>query len=198
MNLIEDKSSEDNIIDVQIIKDEAEQETSVPLIFQSIVELVLGVFLVVYRDRTSDILFIVIGALMICYGLFELISFLTNKKPYSLRQGLASGVLTSIIGISFIVQSHKLTELLGIVLGALVIIECIINCRRSFMIKKMSFEKWYIPFIASLVIMTAGVLICIFPDLFGELVSFILGIFIILVGLLDLWAMLTILRLRKK
>ncbi len=173
---------------ITVVIDEAENETKVPLIFQSIVELVLGVFMIIYRDTTSNILFIVIGALMVAYGVFDLIAFVTNNRPYSFRRGLTSGVLITIIGVAFIVQAEQLQNLLAIIIGALILIESIVNCRRAMIIKAFGWDKWYILFIISLVVLVFGILICIYPHLFGEVISLIMGIGIILEALIDIFA----------
>ena len=75
---------------ISVVIGESEDETRVPLIFQVVVELVIGVFLIIYRDMTTNVLFIVIGALMVCYGVFDLIAFVTNNRNYSFRRGLTT------------------------------------------------------------------------------------------------------------
>lgn len=174
--------------DVTIIVEESEQETKVPLMFQAVVELVLGIFMIIYRDMTTNVLFIVIGALMTAYGVFDLIAFVTNNRPYSFRRGLTTGVLITIIGVAFIVQAEQLKNLLAIIIGALILIESIVNCRRAFILKNFGWDKWYIFFIISLVVLAFGITICIYPNLFGEVISLIMGIGIILEAIIDIIA----------
>jgi uncharacterized membrane protein HdeD (DUF308 family) len=174
--------------DITIVVDEAEQETKVVLIFQAIVELVLGIFMIIYRDMTTNVLFIVIGALMTAYGVFDLIAFVTNNRPYSFRRGLTSGVLITIIGVAFIVQAEQLKNLLAIIIGALILVESVVNCRRAFILKNFGWDKWSILFIISLVVLAFGITICIYPNLFGEIISLIMGIGIILEALIDIVA----------
>ena len=71
---------------ISVVIEESEQETKVPLIFQIVIEIVLGIFLIIYRDTTTNILFIVIGSLMAAYGAFDLIAFVTNNRNYSFRR----------------------------------------------------------------------------------------------------------------
>lgn len=183
---------------ISVVIGESEDETRVPLIFQVVVELVIGVFLIIYRDMTTNVLFIVIGALMVCYGVFDLIAFVTNNRNYSFRRGLTTGVLITIIGVAFIVQAEALKNLLAIIIGALILIESIVNCRRSFILKNLGSEKWYILLIASLVVLVFGILICIYPNMFGEIISLIMGIGVIFEALLDAYAILFMSVLRGK
>lgn len=173
---------------ITVVIDEAEQETKVPLIFQAVVEFVLGIFMIIYRDTTTNILFIVIGSLMVCYGVFDLIAFVTNNRPYSFRRGLTSGVLITIIGVAFIVQAEQMKNLVAIIIGALILIESIVNCRRAFIIKHLGWGKWYLLFIISLIVLAFGILICVYPNMFGEIISLIMGIGIILEALTDIFA----------
>ena len=183
---------------ISVVIGESEDETRVPLIFQVVVELVIGVFLIIYRDMTTNVLFIVIGALMVCYGVFDLIAFVTNNRNYSFRRGLTTGVLITIIGVAFIVQAEALKNLLAIIIGALILIESIVNCRRSFILKNLGSEKWYILLISSLVVLVFGILICIYPNMFGEIISLIMGIGVIFEALLDAYAILFMSVLRGK
>ncbi len=181
-----------------VVIEESEQETRVPLIFQVVVELVIGVFLILYRDMTTSILFIVVGALMVCYGVFDLIAFITNNRPYSFRRGLTTGVLITIIGVAFIVQAEALQNLLAIIIGALILIESIVNCRRALIIKNLGADKWYVLFIASFAVIIFGILICIYPNIFGELISLIMGIAVLFEAVLDIIAIFGMMSRRGK
>ena len=183
---------------ISVIIDESEQETKVPLIFQVMVELVIGVFLIVYRDMTTNILFIVIGSLMVAYGVFDLIAFVTNNRPYSFRRGLTTGVLITIIGVAFIVQAEALQNLLAIIIGALILIESIVNCRRAVIVKNLGAHSWYILFIASLAVMAFSILICIYPNIFGEIISLIMGIAVIFEAILDAAAIFGMMSMRGR
>ena len=173
---------------ITVVIDEAAEETKVPIIFQCIVELAIGIFMIIFRDDTTNILFIVVGALMVCYGVFDLIAYLTNNRNYSFRRGLATGVLITIIGVAFIVQAEKLQNLLAIIIGGLIIIESLVNCRRANIIRNFGEPKWKALFIVSLAILVMGMLICIYPNMFGSFLSLVMGIGIIFEALVDIAA----------
>ncbi|MBP3856726.1 MAG: DUF308 domain-containing protein [Ruminiclostridium sp.] len=183
---------------ISIVIEESEQETKVPLIFQVVVELVIGIFLIIYRDMTTNILFIVVGALMVCYGVFDLIAFVTNNRPYSFRRGLTTGVLITIIGVAFIVQAEALQNLLAIIIGALILIESIVNCRRALILKNLGDMNWYFLLIASVIVIALSIMICIYPNLFGEIISLIMGIAIIVEAILDAFAIFRMMSARGK
>jgi uncharacterized membrane protein HdeD (DUF308 family) len=183
---------------ISVVVGDSEEETRVPLIFQVPVEIVLGIFLIIYRDMTTNVLFIVIGALMVCYGVFDLIAFITNNRNYSFRRGLTSGVLITIIGVAFIVQAETLKNLLAIIIGALILIESIVNCRRAVILKNFGYDKWTLVLFTSFGAMALGILICIYPGIFGEAVSLIMGIGVIFEALIDAFAIITMSYFRGK
>lgn len=178
----------------EILIEEIKCETKVPYIFQAVLEAVLGFFLVFSPVDTSNITFIVIGSIITAYGVFDVISFITNHRPYSFRQGLFSGVLITVIGVAFIVQAMELVNLLSIILGTLIIIESIINVRRALIIKNLEFNYWYIPFILSFLTMILSGVIVLYPGVFGEggLIHIITGIIFIIVGAIDIWSIFVI------
>ena len=178
----------------EILIEEIKCETKVPYIFQAVLEAVLGFFLVFSPVDTSNITFIVIGSIITAYGVFDVISFITNHRPYSFRQGLFSGVLITVIGVAFIVQAMELINLLSIILGTLIIIESIINVRRALIIRNLEFNYWYIPFILSFLTMILSGVIVLYPGVFGEggLIHIITGIIFIIVAAIDIWSIFVI------
>ena len=176
--------------DISVVMNEAADETKVPLIFQCFVELALGIFMIIFQYEMPSVIFIVVGALMVCYGVFDLIAFVTNNRDYSFRRGLTTGVLVTIIGVAFIVQAEKLSNLLSIIIGALILIESLVNCRRAIILKNFGDPRWKALLIVSLAVIVLGILICIFPGMFGGLLFLTVGIGIIFVAILDIIAIL--------
>lgn len=178
----------------ELLIEEIKCETKVPYIFQAVLEAVLGFFLVFFPVDTTNITFIVVGSIITAYGVFDVISFITNHRPYSFRQGLFSGVLITVIGVAFIVQAAELIHLLSIILGTLIIIESIIDIRRGLIMRNLSFKLWYIPFIASFVTMVLSGIIVLYPGVFGVdgAIHIITGIVFILVSAIDIWSIFVI------
>lgn len=174
----------------ELLIEEIKCETKVPYIFQAVLEAVLGFFLIFFPVDTTNITFIVVGSIITAYGVFDVISFITNHRPYSFRQGLFSGVLITVIGVAFIVQAAELIHLLSIILGTLIIIESIINIRRGLIMRNLSFQYWFIPFIASFVTMLLSGIIVLYPGVFGEggAIHIITGVVFILVSAIDIWS----------
>lgn len=172
-------------------------ETKAVYMFMAIIELVFGAFLIIYPSISAQILTIIIGAILAGVGVFNIISFLMNKNA-SFRQGILSGVISAALGVAFIAQAESVLNVTSIILGVFVIFEGLTSCKRSIIMKRLEFCKWFIPLIIALVSCVLGTLILIFPSFFGEAIMIIVGILLVIEAILGVWSIIFILRLRKK
>lgn len=172
-------------------------ETKALYMFMAIIELVFGAFLIIYPSISAQILTIIIGAILSGVGVFNIISFLMNKNA-SFRQGILSGVISAALGVAFIAQSESVLNVTSIILGVFVIFEGLTSCKRAIIMKRLDFEKWFVPLIIALVACVLGTLILIFPNFFGGAIMIIVGILLVIEAILGIWSIVFILRLRKK
>lgn len=180
----------------EIVK-ESLLETKAVFVFECVLELVFGLFLVIYPEQVSSIVSIVLGAILTGYGVFNIISFLMSRAvPF--RQGLFSGVISTAIGISFIVQADMLAGVVGIILGVFIVFEGLSCCRRAFLMRQLEYSAWKIPFFASLLMTILGAAILIFPTFFSSILFIIVGIVLIIEAALGFWTIIGIMQLRKK
>lgn len=180
----------------EIIK-ESLLETKAVFVFECVLELVFGLFLVIYPEQVSSIVSIVLGAVLAGYGVFNIISFLMSRTvPF--RQGLFSGVIATAIGISFIVQADALAGVVGIILGVFVVFEGLSSCRRAYLMRQLEYTMWKIPFFVSLLTTALGAAMLIFPTFFSSLLFIIAGIVLIIEAALGFWTIIGIIQLRKK
>lgn len=172
-------------------------ETKAVFVFECVLELIFGLFLLIYPDQVSSIVSIVLGAILAGYGVFNIISFLMSRTvPF--RQGLFSGVISTAVGIAFIVQADALAGVVGIILGVFVVFEGLSCCRRAFLMRQLEYPAWKIPFFISIFTTVLGAAILIFPSFFSSLLMIIVGIVLILEAALGFWTIIGIMQLRRK
>ena len=180
-----------------VIIDDSHSEKKPMFVFMSIIELVLGVFLIIYPDVGTKILTIILGAILTGVGIFNIISYLMNKNA-SFRQGIMSGVISAALGIAFIAQAETIVNITSIILGVFVIFEGLTDCKRAIIMKRLDFDKWFIFLIIALVTCAVGALILIFPDFFGTAVMIVSGILLSIEAVLGIVLIIMIMRLRDK
>ncbi|MCM1334129.1 MAG: DUF308 domain-containing protein [Bacteroides sp.] len=171
-------------------------ETRAVFVFECVAELVLGVFLII-SPVVTQILSIVIGAILTGVGIFNIISYLMSRNaPF--RQGLFTGVIMTALGIAFIAQADKLVDVISIILGVFTVFEGLSCCRRAFLMKQLNFDQWLIPFLISLAACIAGIMMLIYPDIFGKILEIIAGVLLIVEAAMGFWTIFGIMALRKK
>lgn len=174
----------------------SQAETRAVFVFECVAELVLGVFLII-SPVVTQIISIIIGAILAGVGVFNIISYLMSRNaPF--RQGLFVGVILTAVGIAFIAQADKLVGVISIILGVFTVFEGLSCCRRAFLMKQLGFGKWLVPFLISLAACTAGLFMLIYPDIFGKLLEIIAGVLLILEAAMGFWTIFGIMYLRKK
>lgn len=172
-------------------------ETKALYMFMAIIELVFGLFLIIFPDISAQILTIILGAILAGVGVFNIISYFMNKNS-SFRQGILSGVISTALGIAFIAQSESITNITSIILGVFVIFEALTSCKRAIIMCRLEFDKWFIPLIIALVAAVLGILLLIFPAFFGEAIMIIVGIALVVEAVLGIWSIIFIIRLRNR
>lgn len=174
----------------------SQSETRAVFVFECVAELVLGIFLIV-SPVVTQIISIVIGAILAGVGVFNIISYLMSRNaPF--RQGLFAGVILTAVGIAFIAQADKLAGVISIILGVFTVFEGLSCCRRAFLMKQLGFGKWLVPFLISLAACIVGLFMLIYPDIFGKLLEIIAGVLLILESAMGFWTIFGIMYLRKK
>lgn len=174
----------------------SQAETRAVFVFECVAELVLGIFLIV-SPVVTQIISIVIGAILAGVGVFNIISYLMSRNaPF--RQGLFAGVILTAVGIAFIAQADKLAGVISIILGVFTVFEGLSCCRRAFLMKQLGFGKWLVPFLISLAACIVGLFMLIYPDIFGKLLEIIAGVLLILESAMGFWTIFGIMYLRKK
>ena len=172
-------------------------ETKALYMFMAIIELIFGLFLIIFPDISAQILTIIIGAILSGVGVFNIISYFMNKNS-SFRQGILSGVISTALGIAFIAQSESITNVTSIILGVFVIFEALTSCKRAIIMCRLEFDKWFVPMIIAVVAAVLGVLLLIFPSFFGEAIMIIVGIALVIEAVLGIWSIVFIIRLRSR
>lgn len=172
-------------------------ETKALYLFMCLIELVLGVFLIFFSEITSQVLTIILGAVLAGVGIFNIISYLINTAS-SFRQGILSGVISTALGIAFIAQAETIVNITSIILGVFVIFEALTCCKRSILMKRLDFSKWFIPLIIAILACVFGFLILIFPDFFGNIITIIVGILLSVESILGIWSIIFLISLRKR
>ncbi len=156
-------------------------------IIASIAYVVLGIFMVAYPDKATDGFRIVIGIILMIYGIINVISFFLNKdNEENLFMELALGVLAIGIGIFALLAPDTVEMVIFYSLGAVLIIDGIVNIKRAVNLKDMGFRRWAIILIGAFISIILGIVCIVLYRYMGEVVSVLIGVALIYEGVYSL------------
>lgn len=133
---------------------------------------IIGVLLCAMRMGSLKILFTIIGALFIVYGVIDVV----NKQ-------LTKGVVEAAVGAVVIIFGFTITQWVIIIFGALLIIKSVIDLLEYIQYKR----KDTAALVGILVNIAVGVILCIAPFALGDIICIIAGVIFILNGVLALF-----------
>ncbi len=156
-------------------------------IIASIVYIILGVYMVMHPEKVEHTLCYAFGILLTIYGAINIISFLINKdSDENLFFELVFGVIAAAFGVFTLFTPDTIINILLVIIGVIIIIDGVMNLKRSFHLRDFGVRKWYVFFIFAAVSVAAGLITIIFHDTLRDVLIIMLGINLIYEGILGL------------
>ena len=138
-------------------------------LISSLLYIVIGMLLVVFRDRTLGWVMTVVGTIFLIFGALEL-----------LRKNWTGAAVSLIIGISIIVFGWVLTEIVILVLGVLIALKGVVSLIEAL----RQFKKNTVDIVFAALTIIIGLLLA-----FGELLSIMIaiaGVMLMFNGIIEL------------
>lgn len=149
-------------------------------ILMSMLELVGGLFMIVFSDSSLRMIVRLLGIVAAAYGVITFFTWLIKKD----KSGTAGIVVTSILGVvagvMLLLLYGSIMGVFTVVAGAFVAIFGIIKLTNMFSMKKAGFKKWWIILIVIVLIAGLGVLIGLNVTKSDRLNSILIGAALIL------------------
>lgn len=162
------------------------------LLLLSLLELIFGLFMIVMKDNSLEILIVVMGVIAASYGIVNFFAWLIKKD----KDNSVSAVLILVLGVfsgaMLIFFRESLTFFFTLLAGILAAILGIVKLPNMVSIKKAGFDKWWIMLLLMLIIVGIGILIglkAVYDDFGNGLASILLGVALILGCAADIFAM---------
>ncbi len=154
----------------------------------SLLLLILGILLVFESEATIFTISYIIGAILICAGVYALIRFFTNSKKDSnsaIGLDVLYGVVTIILGGLIIKNPKAIGSLLPIVIGIAIIVSSANKIQYAFSLKNSDNDLWKTTMVISIIGTICGVVLLFNPFAGAVLLMRLVGIFIIVYAVLD-------------
>ena len=129
------------------------------LVILALVELIGGLFLIIYNDRGLEILLRILGIIAASYGVITLILWLFKKEKKENITMLITAVLGVAAGACFIFLWQSMQGVFTLIVGIFAGVYGILKVPNMFSMKKAGFKKWYLLLIPILLIVGLGIVI---------------------------------------
>ena len=161
------------------------KDLRIKLLLSTVVFIVLGVLMLVVPDKSGDIICLILSIAAIIGGITLTSMFFKEvAKGDPAANGLVSGVLLLAAGIYFLINKDDLKNVLGIILGFVVLAGGLAKLQQGFKIKKLGAPNWKFSMFLSAVGIVLGIVILVFSN--QDIIPILIGISLLVSGTIDL------------
>lgn len=158
----------------------------------------LGLVLVIWPGTTSQIICMMLGGVLLAYGILQIVLYLFNRERTIISQGMmVLGIVFAVIGVWILFKPEMIIMAVPVIVGVLIAIHGLHNVTQAIVLKKDGYENWWVAFLLGLVTVILGGVLIYNPFEAVELVVRIIGAFLIYDGLSDIWILSRVFKVRR-
>lgn len=158
----------------------------------------LGLVLVIWPGTTSQIICMMLGGVLLAYGILQIVLYLFNRERTIISQGMmVLGIIFAVIGVWILFKPDMIIMTVPVIVGVLIAIHGLHNVAQAITLKKNGYENWWVAFLLGLVTVILGGVLIYNPFEAVELVVRIIGAFLIYDGLSDIWILSRVFKVRR-
>ncbi|MBC5736235.1 DUF308 domain-containing protein [Lawsonibacter sp. NSJ-52] len=171
----------------------------VSFLLASVLYIALGLVLLIWPGISRDLICLSFGLLLLIYGIITIISFFVHDSRLgTFRFELILGIVAAAAGLLFLIKPEFVKSVIPVVLGIYIIIDALLNLKRSLELHSLQYGRWWVILVLSLVSVALGVLILFRPGMTADVLIMVIGGVFVYNGLSDLWSIFKISRITKE
>ncbi len=129
-------------------------------VIESLALIILGILFIVLQDTMIRILSYIIGVFFIVKGCFQIITYFMEKGQNDFfNNGLLSGVVAVLIGVTALVIGEDIATVFRVILGIIIIYEALVRINTSLKLATANIDTWKYILLIALLILVIGVFI---------------------------------------
>lgn len=157
-----------------------------PSIISSVVFLIVGVVIFINPETTLEIISVIVGCMIIGFGLIGILQYLANKETSSFKLNLLYVLTTVILGIIALYNYKIVASIIPVVIGVWICIDSFIKLRMAIGIKNMGISSWNYPLVMSIISLSIGIFLLFNPFGTAVLMTQIAAVCIVIYSLIDI------------
>ena len=155
--------------------------------FVNLATLVLGIFLIIFPEKSADIVCICTGAILGIWGLVRLIAYFASGKVESFGSfGLVQGAALLGIGILFVINPGILKTFLTAALGIILIVSGVMKLQYAVDLLRLKAKFWYLSLLGAVISITLGAVVFFNPFSTAKWLMIFIGIALVVNALWDI------------
>lgn len=158
----------------------------VPSILSSVILLVLGVVIYINPEDTLKITSIVIGSIVILFGIIGIFQYVVNREKDSFKFNILYVTTTIILGVIMIWKYKAIVSIIPIILGIWICFDSFIKFRMSLGIKNLGIKNYRYPLVMSILSFIIGVFLLFNPYISSLIIMKISAIGIAFYAIIDI------------
>ena len=171
----------------------------VSFLLASVLYIALGLVLLIWPGISRDLICLSFGVVLLIYGIITIISFFVHDSRLgTFRFELILGIVAAAAGLLFLIKPEFVKSVIPVVLGIYIIIDALLNLKRSLELHSLQYGRWWVILVLSLVSVALGVLILFRPGMTADVLIMVIGGVFVYNGLSDLWSIFKISRITKE
>ncbi len=152
-------------------------------IFESLITMLLGIFLVAWPDIVIKVIAYVVGVFFIVKGAYQIINyFLVKGQNDFFNNNLLAGVISVLIGLTLLLIGEELAHVFRVIIGIWMIYESLVRINTSIKLHAANILAWKYVLIFALMMLVLGVFVTFYT---GAVIALI-GWMMILAGLIGI------------
>lgn len=146
-------------------------------IIESLATAVLGVFLIAWPDTVLKVIAYVVGIFFAVKGAYQIINYFVVKGQNDFfNNGLLSGVISVLIGITALIIGEEVAHVFRVVIGIWLIYESLARINTAIKLHAAGINTWRYILILSLIMLVLGVFITFYTGAVIALIGWMMVI----------------------
>ena len=109
----------------------------------AIICVVIGVVLIIWPGTSTQVVCMVLGGMLMIYGIVQIILYLFARERTLYLQGmLILGIVFSVVGAWILLKPETIIAAVPIIMGIIIIMHGLHNAIQAIDLKKMDYENW--------------------------------------------------------
>ncbi len=160
---------------------------------------IIGIIMIINPQFIFDMVNYIMAFFIIIYGVIYLFNLFIRKSDFNInRFNILVGVLCISFGIFILMNKSILTSLIPFCFSILIFVDALYQLSNAIRIKKYHAKYWWINLIVALIFIAFAVYIMINAKEINDLIVRIIGCFLVVDVIFDIYSMIRISKITKK